>query len=103
MVWHDAPFREMTFNQMEENLRPKVAGSINLEELFPEDSLHVFVLSSSLASVLGKYGQANYTAADSFMTSLAAQRRQRGLAASSIEIWALLGVGYITQEPDQVG
>jgi hypothetical protein len=36
-------------------------------------------LFSSLASVVGNRGQSNYGAANLFMTSLAAQRKRKGL------------------------
>jgi hybrid polyketide synthase / nonribosomal peptide synthetase ACE1 len=102
VVLRDAPLREMTFDQMNDVLGPKVNGSIYLDELFQEDTLDFFMFFSSLVAVLGNYGQSNYTAANSFMASLAAQRRQRGLVASSIDIGALLGVGYITRKPYQI-
>ncbi|KAI0799232.1 hypothetical protein GGR55DRAFT_692856 [Xylaria sp. FL0064] len=56
-----------------------------------------FIFFSSLSSVFGNVGQANYSAANWFMVSLAEQRRQRGLAASVMHIGPILGVGYISQ------
>ena len=102
MVLKDAPLRDMSLEQMKGALAPKVEGSIYLNELFQENTLDFFIFFSSLARVLGNYGQSNYSAANSFMTSLAAQRRRQGLAASSIDIGALLGVGYITRNPEQI-
>ena len=87
---------------MVNTLRPKVEGSAHLDALFCNKDLDFFILFSSLASIVGNIGQANYAAANTFMTSLAASRRKRGLAASSIDIGALAGIGYITASPGQV-
>ncbi|KAF2084690.1 polyketide synthase [Saccharata proteae CBS 121410] len=98
MVLRDAAFLEMPLATMESVLRPKVLGSTFLNELFQEDNLEFFVFFSSLAAVSGNRGQSNYSAANMFMASLAAQRRKRGLVGSVIHIGAILGVGYVTRE-----
>lgn len=98
MVLEDTAFRNMTRGAMERVLRPKVQGSAVLDEIFRDDrSLDFFVFFSSLVGVLGNAGQANYSAANLFMASLAAQRRARGLAASVMHIGPVLGVGYVSQ------
>lgn len=98
MVLEDTAFRNMTREAMDKVLQPKVQGSIVLDELFRENrDLDFFVFFSSLVGVLGNAGQANYSAANLFMTSLAEQRRRRGLAASVMHIGPILGVGYVSQ------
>jgi len=101
MVLQDTPILNMTIENMEKVIAPKVDGSIYLDRLFPDNTLEFFVLFSSLACVLGNKGQSNYTAANTFMVSLAAQRRKRGLAASVINIGATVGNGYLTRERSQ--
>ncbi|KAL9130700.1 MAG: hypothetical protein Q9217_001179 [Psora testacea] len=101
MVLHDTLFGDMDLEKMEKVLKPKVEGSIHLDELFAENNLDFFIFFSSLASVFGNTGQSNYSSANMFMTSLAAQRRKRGLAGSVIDIGAIMGVGYMTREVSQ--
>jgi hybrid polyketide synthase/nonribosomal peptide synthetase ACE1 len=98
MVLRDGPTRDMTLDQMTGVLDPKVQGSLNLDSLFQDDSLDFFVFFSSTASVVGHVGQANYCAANMFMHGLALQRRRRGLAASVLDLGAVLGTGYISRE-----
>lgn len=95
LVLDDALFASMDFEQYTRVTRPKVLGTQLLDELFRTDAtLEFFIAASSIASVIGWSGQSNYTAANDFMTSLAAQRRKRGVAGSAICIPAVLGVGY---------
>ncbi|MCJ1434188.1 hypothetical protein MMC27_003555 [Xylographa pallens] len=98
MVLHDTSLETMSYDQMMRVLRPKVIGTRLLDEIFRNDSLDFFVMFSSLASVFGNSGQSNYSAANMYMMSLAAQRRQRGVAASVIDIGAVMGTGYMARE-----
>ncbi|KAI1275626.1 hypothetical protein F5Y07DRAFT_409062 [Xylaria sp. FL0933] len=100
MVLCDASVQDMSLEQFSSVTGPKVEGSIHLNDIFQEDVLDFFVFFSSVVSVTGNYGQANYAAANAFMTGLAGQRRNRGLAASVIDIGPILGVGLITRSSD---
>lgn len=97
MVLEDTAIQDMTLNQFLVVTQPKVQGSIHLNDLFLTDTLDFFIFFSSVSTVVGNYGQANYAAANSFMTSLAEQRRRQGLAASVISIGAITGIGYISR------
>ncbi|EOD43327.1 putative lovastatin nonaketide synthase protein [Neofusicoccum parvum UCRNP2] len=101
MVLEDTPVADMTLEKMQKVLRPKVEGSMYLDELFGGGDLDFFVFFSSVASVVGNRGQSSYSAANAFMCSLAARRRKRGLAASVIDIGAIVGTGYLTREVSQ--
>ncbi|EPS29303.1 hypothetical protein PDE_04252 [Penicillium oxalicum 114-2] len=98
MVLQDTMFLDLNLDRFNSVLRPKVQGSILLDELFSDDSLDFMIFFSSMAAVTGNPGQAPYNAANMFMASLAAQRQQRGLAAHAINIGAIFGNGYVTRE-----
>jgi len=57
-------------------LAPKVLGLVNLDTATKTLALDFFVVFSSLASVLGNIGQADYAAANAFMDAYASYRDQ---------------------------
>lgn len=52
-------------------LGPKVHGTINLDKAFSSPDLDFFVMTSSVASVMGSAGQANYAAGNAFEDAFA--------------------------------
>ena len=97
MVLNDSLITNMTFDAMQNVLKPKVDGSRLLDELFPENSLDFFILFGSAVDVMGNSGQAAYCAANMFMNSLVSSRRKRGLAGSLIGLGEVKGVGYVAR------
>ncbi|EDP94607.1 polyketide synthase of type I [Kordia algicida OT-1] len=63
-----------TASEFEEVLQPKVAGTIHLDEATKNENLDFFVLFSSIFSVVGNVGQADYATANGFMDQFAAYR-----------------------------
>lgn len=98
MVLQDTIFPELTIDRLEKVTKPKVDGSVYLDEIFDHQTLEFFLFFSSVAYLAGNAGQSAYSAANAFMASLAANRRSRGLAASIIHLGAVVGVGYVTRE-----
>ncbi|KAL4746464.1 hypothetical protein BDW72DRAFT_210414 [Aspergillus terricola var. indicus] len=95
MVLQDVLFTAMTHEQFVAAIEPKVQGTLLLDELFYKDTtLDFFIVASSISSVIGWPGQANYSAANQFMTALVTQRRKRGVVGSAMNIPAVLGIGY---------
>ena len=90
MVLDDISFFEMPLEKMNKVLQPKVQGAIVLDELFQETTLDFFVFFSSVTAIAGNRGQSAYTTANMFMSALATQRRQKGLAASILHIGAVM-------------
>jgi NADPH:quinone reductase-like Zn-dependent oxidoreductase/NAD(P)-dependent dehydrogenase (short-subunit alcohol dehydrogenase family)/acyl carrier protein len=73
--------------------RAKHDGTAVLDALTRIDPIEIFVLYSSVASVLGAAGQINHAAANAYMDTLAHERRSYGLPALSINWGAWSDVG----------
>ncbi len=102
MVLEDKLLVDLDPLTLERVLRPKVLGGWNLHHETLGLELDYFVLFSSLSSVFGHAGQANYSAANAALDSLAYYRRSQGLPATVIN-WGHLGqVGYLA-EREQLG
>jgi myxalamid-type polyketide synthase MxaE and MxaD len=76
---HGAELVDLTDEQIETMLRPKVLGTWVLHELTKNLNLDFFLAFSSAASLLGAKGLAHYAAANQFMDSFAYYRRAVGL------------------------
>ncbi|KAH6844804.1 hypothetical protein B0I37DRAFT_446777 [Chaetomium sp. MPI-CAGE-AT-0009] len=100
VVLQDQFFLEMDINGFNGTLKPKVDSTIHLDEVFRDDPLDFFLVFSSLSSIIGNRGQANYNAANAFMTSFVQQRRARGQAASVLQLGSVVGVGFLTRAGD---
>ena len=75
-------------------------GAWNLHRETIDIPLDHFVLFSSLSSVFGHAGQANYSAANALLDSLAHHRRASGLQGCVMN-WGHLGeVGYLAQREE---
>ena len=98
MVLHDTSLETMSYDQMMRVLSSKVDSTRLLDDIFHNDALDFFIMFSSLASVFGNSGQSNYSAANMSMVGVAAQRRRRNVAASVIDIGAIMGTGYMARE-----
>ncbi|KAF2175886.1 polyketide synthase PksB [Zopfia rhizophila CBS 207.26] len=100
MILQDALFDNMSYEAFTKVLSPKVLGSQLLDELFHDTPLDFFIFFSSTTAVMGNSGQSNYISGNMFMNALAAQRKKRGVAASSIDISSIIGIGYVERAED---
>lgn len=86
MILIDAMLINNAHAEFEKTLRPKVEGTVFLDEVCSSNDLDFFIVFSSLAAVGGNLGQSAYAAANQFMCGLVANRRMRGLAGSAINM-----------------
>lgn len=101
MKLKDVMLENMTYEEFQLAIRPKIQGSWNLHELLPKDLDH-FIMLSSATGVLGNRAQANYAAGNTFQDALAHFRRQQGQAATTIDVGAVLDVGYVADHADRL-
>ncbi|KAL9188495.1 LOW QUALITY PROTEIN: hypothetical protein ACHAXT_006873 [Thalassiosira profunda] len=90
---HDGFLQNMTPEAVRSSFGPKAAGAWYLHKHAASDDVRHFVLYSSIAAMLGNPGQANYSASNSYLDSLARLRRSEGLPATSIQWPAIADVG----------
>lgn len=102
VLLRDTSIVNMSFDQLNDVLRPKVLGSVYLDRIFYDVPLDFFILTASITGLLGSAGQANYTAANTFLCGLASQRSKRGLAATAINLGAIAGVGLLERADKKV-
>lgn len=93
-VVEDGVLQQMTWARFATVLAPKMLGAWHLHKLTHTEPLDFFVLFSSLTSLIGTAGQANYAAANAFLDGLAHHRRAQQLPALSINwgAWATVGM-----------
>ncbi|WP_268257739.1 type I polyketide synthase [Streptomyces parvulus] len=89
-VLDDGPVTALDAGRLDTVLRPKADAALHLHELTADLPLSAFVLFSGAAGLLGRPGQANYAAANTFLDALAAHRRATGLPATALA-WGLWG------------
>ncbi len=96
-VLDDGVLTQQTWERFERVLAPKAGGSLVLHELTVSLPLDFFVMFSSIASLAGAPGQANYAAGNAFEDCLAHERRRCGLPAISIN-WGAWKEGSAKRE-----
>ncbi|KAF3481104.1 uncharacterized protein GIQ15_03863 [Arthroderma uncinatum] len=101
MVIADKIFENMTLKKFQTGTRPKVQGSWNLHRHLPRD-MDFFIMLSSVNGLVGNRGQANYAAGNTFQDALAAHRVSLGLPGTSLDLGALLSVGYVAQNRERL-
>ena len=99
-VLSDAVLEEQTMERLMTVWGAKVTGARNLHASCTTAGceLDIFVMYSSVASMLGNAGQANYAAANAVLDGLALERRAQGLPAVSVQwgAWAEVGMAADT-------
>ncbi|WP_082022569.1 type I polyketide synthase [Mycolicibacterium setense] len=83
-VLDDALLGQQSVERFRTTLTPKAFGADYLDRLTKDDDLDFFIVSSSVSSLFGSPGQANYATANALLDGLIAQRRAQGLPATGI-------------------
>jgi hypothetical protein len=94
MVLQDSILDNMTIDDYNAAILPKVQGTWNLHQQLSGD-LDFFIMLSSLAGVIGNPSQSNYTAGGAYQDALAIYRASKDLPGVSIDIGAVKTVGYV--------
>jgi len=97
-VLDDALIKNLDSERYRKTFGPKALGAWNLHQSTLDSELDHFMCFSSMASVLGNQGSANYCAANSFVDALAHHRHQRGLAALTVNWGVIADVGMAADE-----
>lgn len=95
----DSLFANMAYHDWQAALRPKVDGSWNLHKLLSPD-LDFFIMLSSATGIMGNKSQANYAVGNTFQDGLAKYRVSKGLRASSVDLGAVLDIGFVAENKD---
>lgn len=90
----DALLSQQNPERFRTTLAPKAFGALYLDRLTKDDDLDFFVVSSSVSSLLGPPGQANYSTANALLDGLVAGRQARGVPAAGVNFgpWAQGGM-----------
>jgi myxalamid-type polyketide synthase MxaE and MxaD len=91
-VLDDGVVTQQSLSRLRKAMDPKVLGAWNLHQHTRDLPLDFFIEFSSVASLVGSPGQANYAAGNAFLDALAHHRRALGLPALSIN-WGAWGGG----------
>ncbi|MGE2725263.1 SDR family NAD(P)-dependent oxidoreductase [Mycolicibacterium pulveris] len=83
-VLDDALLSAQSLQRFQTTLAPKAFGARHLDRLTRDDDLDFFIVSSSVSSLFGSPGQANYATANGFLDGLVAHRKAQGLPATGI-------------------
>jgi acyl transferase domain-containing protein/NADPH:quinone reductase-like Zn-dependent oxidoreductase/predicted O-methyltransferase YrrM len=99
MVLDDAFFLQLNDRRFFRVVEPKAYAAWHLHRHTRTRQLDHFVLFSSLASIVGNIGQANYAAANAFLDGLAHYRRALGLPGLSVNWGPIAEVGFVARNP----
>jgi acyl transferase domain-containing protein/acyl carrier protein len=93
-VLDDALLSQQSLERFRTTLAPKAFGAYHLDRLTKKDDLDFFIVSSSVSSLFGSPGQANYATANALLDGLVAERKAQGLPATGVNFgpWAQGGM-----------
>ncbi len=96
------PIAEMSSQELNDIVAPKIQGAWLLHKQTLNLDLHMFVCFSSISAIWGSSGRAHYGAANAFLDSLAYYRQSLGLPALSVNWGPWKGGGMANEEQLQI-
>lgn len=95
-------FDEMRIEDWNAVTGPKVQGTWNLHNVTSSRSLDLdlLLLFSFLSGIMGQVGQANYASANTFLDAFVQYRAIMNLPCTAIDLGAMEGIGYLSENKD---
>lgn len=100
LTLNDGLFESMTLDQFNATIVARVAGVLNLHKTLLGQPLDFFQMWTSWTLMFGTATQSNYLASNAFMDAFARHRQSLGLAATSLSLSQVLGVGIVSYKPE---
>lgn len=100
MVLDDALIGNLNRERNQPVIDVKAKGAAILDRLTRADKLDNFILFSSVTTLVGNPGQANYVAANGFLEGLARARRSAGLPGLAVGFGAIADAGYLARNTE---
>ena len=97
MVLDDGILLQLNADRFKRVMDPKALGAWHLHTITTSVPLDFFVLFSSVTTMMGSPGQANYVAANAFLDALAHLRHSMNLPALTVNWGHLSGTGYVAR------
>jgi phthiocerol/phenolphthiocerol synthesis type-I polyketide synthase C len=98
MVLDDALLQDLDATRFATVIRGKLTGALALDRLTRADPIELFVLFSSVTTVIGTPGQASYVAANRTLEAVAERRHAAGLPALAVQWGPIADAGYLVRE-----
>ncbi|EXF77657.1 polyketide synthase [Colletotrichum fioriniae PJ7] len=105
LILKDNSTAEMTWEEWSGVVDPRVRGTWNVHQALLDANvpLDFFVIFGSGGGHTGYYGQANYSAANTYLDAFVEYRHHLGLPASIIDLGVVGDVGYLLERDDLYG
>ncbi|KAF2240016.1 reducing type I polyketide synthase [Viridothelium virens] len=96
MILRDITLKNMSFEDWATACEPKVQGTWNLHQLLPR-GMDFFICLSSISSIIGNGGQANYAAANTYMDEFVYHRARHQEKATTINLGWVNAEGAVAE------
>ncbi|KAG8157912.1 hypothetical protein KVR01_012184 [Diaporthe batatas] len=96
LVLSDNGLKTMTFDEWQKTIKPRVHGTWNIHKATEALQLDFFLVFGSGGGITGYFGQANYSASNTYLDALVEYRHGLGLPASLIDVGVVGDMGYLT-------